>query len=522
LQLARAKELAPTGIEFADACMRAASDAASDDKRIAALVAQLTDPSPAARATARNDLAATGIAGGVAALQALANEPDANRRNAILRAAAQMDPLIRGPALAMLDTSDPILHADIAALLHHMRVPQALPLLLAGSASAERALTDAIEQYRRGMQPFERAEQDRMELWQWCDASKAIASVAAPADDARIVWMSKLAQRRAIINPSNREFRRDAIVLSLEADSLLRSIFEGARQQLCATSASQTYSSNLSSADIGLLNEMLADALRHKYAHAATLVARELGRRRDPHSLYTADGELSPLADSLHFPNRRVRFAALEAIMAIDPASPFPGASRVPESLTWFAGGNDERRAVVAMPSLSAGTRVAGMLNGQGFRAEATNNGLAAVKFARQTTDLELIFIDMDIDTRGIRDALYELRIHPRTGEIPIALLAPDGELGAAEKLASEHQGVIAAPRIHSTEVLARLVEQLKATASRPLTDSQQRLTEAEQARVWLDDLAATRPFYTIRRPALMHPAPAPPPADVLPAPPEL
>ena len=43
-------------------------------------------------------------------------------------------------------------------------------------------------------------------------------------------------------------------------------------------------------------------------------------------------------------PNRRVRFAALRAIMTLDPKSPYPGSSRVPEAFAWFAGGTGERR----------------------------------------------------------------------------------------------------------------------------------------------------------------------------------
>jgi hypothetical protein len=46
LHLSRAKELAPNGATFADACMAAASAAANNPERIAALVKQLSDPSP--------------------------------------------------------------------------------------------------------------------------------------------------------------------------------------------------------------------------------------------------------------------------------------------------------------------------------------------------------------------------------------------------------------------------------------------------------------------------------------------
>ncbi len=75
LQLAKSAELAPAGAAFADACMRAAAALANDPRRIAQLVAQLTDPSPEVRSIARNDLSALGKAGAVATLEALRGKP---------------------------------------------------------------------------------------------------------------------------------------------------------------------------------------------------------------------------------------------------------------------------------------------------------------------------------------------------------------------------------------------------------------------------------------------------------------
>jgi hypothetical protein len=186
------------------------------------------------------------------------------------------------------------------------------------------------------------------------------------------------------------------------------------------------------------------------------------------------------------------------------------------------------------MPSLAAATNLAGKLNASQLYAEATNFGLHAVMIARQSPDLEMVFVDHDIDGRGVRDALYELRIHPTTGQVPIAILAPDGELMAAEKLAGEHERIIAVPRLHSAEHVIRVVEQLQQLAGRDATTPDERLAQADQARRWLDQLEATRRFYTIRRPAQLNqrslrPAPQPPasptsaslPEAELPTPPE-
>jgi hypothetical protein len=514
--------------------MAAAAAKTNDGQKVAAILNDmLTNPSPEARDLARNDLVATGRAGMVVTLQALANETDANRRDILLRAAVRMDPFVRGPLLAMLDTEDASLRSSVTELLQHLRVPQAAPLLPASSASAERALTHALSQYRAGMQPFELDANNDAEIWRWCDAAKTLSSARVPSDDARIIWMSRLAQQRAWLEPKNADFVRTAMLLTLEAGALLN-YAEQAGLAACSPTSSESFFQNLTSAEPQLLNRLLAGALEAGYSNAAIALIDELKSRRDPRVLFTADAKPSPLADALHSSNRRVRFAALEAIMAINPTSPYPGASRVPEALVWFAGASGERVAVVAMPSLAAATNLAGKLNASQLYAEATNFGLDAVIIARQSPDLEMVFVDHDIDGRGVRDALYELRIHPTTGQVPIAILAADGELMAAEKLAGEHERIIAVPRLHSAEHLTRVAEQLQQLAGRDATTPDERLAEADQASRWLDQLEATRRFYTIRRPAQLQqpslrPAAQPPasptsaslPEAELPAPPE-
>jgi CheY-like chemotaxis protein len=184
--------------------------------------------------------------------------------------------------------------------------------------------------------------------------------------------------------------------------------------------------------------------------------------------------------------------------MALNPASPYPGSSRVPEALAWFAGSRGERQALVAMPTLAASSNLAGMLAAHELDARATNRGREAVDMAREMADLEMIFVDMDIQAAGIRPVLYELRISPTTGAVPIALLAAEGRLEAARELAQEHEGVIAVSRPHSQEVLSRMVEQLERMAGRDPVTPEERSAQAEEARTWLGKLARRRPFSTI------------------------
>ena len=65
------------------------------------------------------------------------------------------------------------------------------------------------------------------------------------------------------------------------------------------------------------------------------------------------------------------------------------------------------------MPTNAAATDLAGQLVSQKFTAEATNNGRELLAMARDTPDVEAIFVDMDIISPHIREVLYELRMNP-------------------------------------------------------------------------------------------------------------
>jgi CheY-like chemotaxis protein len=319
--------------------------------------------------------------------------------------------------------------------------------------------------------------------------------------------MARLAIRRSRLVPQNRDYQREAIVLAVEAEDLTRkpSGVPVAAESPFAYLWKEAYTL-VAAADTEIVSDALGAALIANYGRAAAALIFELQKRGDVSVLFTADGQPSPLADAIAYPNRRVRFAALRAIMTLDPASPYPGSSRVPDALAWFAGGSGERRALVAMPTLAASTNLAGMLADHELDAQATNSGREAVDLARDMADLEMILVDMDIQAPGIRQILYELRISPTTGDVPIALLAAEGRLEAAEQLAAEHQRVIAVSRPHSQEVLARIVEQLANMAGRDPVSADERAAQAADARAWLDKLAGARPFYTIRRTAHSKP----------------
>jgi CheY-like chemotaxis protein len=516
LQIAHTADL-PDGAAFAQSCLAAAAAQARDPQRLKTLIDALTDPSPEARSAARADLAMAGREGVTAVLEALARERDSNRRVALADAALVMDPLVVGPLVAMLATRDIALRADVIRMLNQLDVSQVAPLLAAdqahdpaSSASAERALVDVIHCLQRGAQPFASDGADQVELWQWDDGEKTLSLTRYSVADARTIWMARLALRLAALMPDNRAYRRQALMLGLEAAALQNAAYEGSsiaaplRGAGPARLGSPAIDQLVPGADVALLNEVLGEALKRGYASAAEASADLLGHRADASILATADGRPSPLANALLDPHRRVRFAALQAIMTLDPAKPFPGSSRVSEALGYFAGSTGQRRAVAAMPTMVRATALAGQLAAAGIDAEAVDNGYSAVSTATSMADLEMVLVDMGIDKPGVRDVVYQLRIAPATGRVPIALLAGNSErLEAAQRLAGEHSQVISAPRPASQDELIAIADRLRGLAGRDATTAQGRADQATQAMAWLARLVTSdRSFYQLAREA--------------------
>ncbi len=308
LKLSHSKELAPEGAEFADACMAVASAATNNPQRIATLIRQLSDPSPEIRLLAQHDLAATGPKAATATLETFAKEPDRNRRAALAAGIAAMRPLVDGMLLAMLDTHDPVLRADVADLLRQLEVPQAQPLVAATDAAAEREISTAMSSYERGTPIFMPDYENQVEVWKWNDATKQLSSVRIPAAEARIIWMSKLARTLTQLQPQNRDYQRRALVLAWEAES--------SKQTPRNWPVNPKF---IAQADPQFLNDVLTESLKNNHPHAAIAAIHSIAQRRDQGFLMTPDGKPSPLAAALASPNRNVRFAALTAIMALDP-----------------------------------------------------------------------------------------------------------------------------------------------------------------------------------------------------------
>lgn len=290
---------------------------------------------------------------------------------------------------------------------------------------------------------------------------------------------ARLAKDRLRIDPGDRRAERQAAMLAWES---------GAKP----TATHPT----------SFLNQVLGEALQLKLYTAATQACEQLGESDDLGALAASGSSVSPLAAALEAPHPTTRFAAVEAITRINPRSAFAGSSRVADALLHFASATGDQAAVVAYPQLAKAGQTAGWLLGSGYSATPTNRGSEAVRVATGSPDTQLVLIDMSTSLPGAREILFRLRRSPATALVPVVVLAQDGRLSEAQRIADDHgTTVIAVARPHSAEATASLAERLVAQLPSGWPTSEERLARAEAARTAIAELIKQGPgFYGFDR----------------------
>jgi hypothetical protein len=186
------------------------------------------------------------------------------------------------------------------------------------------------------------------------------------------------------------------------------------------------------------IEDALAYALEHGHSGAAAAAARILGQQPEAERLLHRTGQPCPLVLATRYPAPRVRWAAVEAILAAKPNESYPGSSYVLEAIDFFASARGARRAIIASPSTDQSQRIVGYLAALGFETEWAQTGRDLVRMALLSPDYELAIIDAGIDMPPVDILVQQLRRDGRTALIPLGIFARDDQFDRARRVAEK------------------------------------------------------------------------------------
>ncbi len=538
LDMAGRAAVQPEAKQLADAVVAAVAAKLEDGKRIQDLIGQLQDADVEKRLKAMTALQGARSAAIAPLLQVLADPARSAEQANVRTVLAGMGQVVRDPLLAVLSQADAKLKVQAILTLSEMNDRKAAIYLLMPSLSEKsdpevrEAATAALKHLKGGVpsraeaikilestareylerrsKPDEMIAAEKAIRWRW-DASKrqCVSSVCSP-DDLALDAAFRCASDAYTLAPDDRKI------------GLLRAV------------AHLEYFGRSGSLDIPILgkewegvkayNDILTYAMAHNCVEAARVSLVSIGFSKiKPEELLNQGDKPSPLVLALQSPDRRLRMAALEAIVKLKPTKPFPGSSYVPAALGFFASSSGERRALVGSPSLDRSRDWAGSLAALGLHGDTAIHGAELLRLAAQSPDYELAWIDMSISRPEAEELLQQLRRDPRSASLRVALVARPGYLDDAERLARLDPLSKAFSRSLDEKTFKWQYEQLALLAPREFVDYKTRQQQAARSLELLAELSKTsRKLYDLRRvqdcvlTALRNPKLAPKAVEVL------
>jgi CheY-like chemotaxis protein len=456
LRIRRTPELAPEGVQFADLVLDSAHAWATDRQRIVDLIDKLCDPDLNVRKGAMRKLWPAG-ATAVGPLAEVLKDPGQAQRHPYLEAAlVALGPQTAAPVMSLLDDPDPGLRMRAIEVLGRLRAGDSGPVLagiLANPSEDEgtrTAAADALEQLsgsaltpdqatalvvERFNRIFDRLAEPRdglstVDVWQWNPETAECVSRQVPSVDADVLAAARLGRLVLNVNHPDPGVNRKALVAWLESEVLQSGVdspLEVEPDTARALAASQGPQA---------LEALLVEAMTSGHLLSARSVCQLLGRTATP-AILTARGQKpSPIVLAARHGDRRLRFAALEAIMNLGPNQAYPGSSFVLESLGYFAASMGRPRVIVGHTNPSEATRLAGLFTQLGYEAEPVFHSRDLMQALVRLSDFELALVDINLPGAGAEQLLQELRRDYRTASLPVGLVASVDDLPRAQRMA--------------------------------------------------------------------------------------
>ena len=509
-QMASRADLAPEAQQLSDAVLAAVGHHLQDSARLAAIIKQLQDPSADTSYQAVVELRRVGAAA-VWPLAAVLADPGRAAEHAGVRAAlAALGSDAVGPLLGIVESQDPKLIVEAVRVLGELEAEKAVVFLLAPFASdqsdpevrraAEASLVKISGQTpskqtaiqllaRRAEEHFDRLHplredlEGQVRIWTWDGDAREPVEKSYPAHDASLAIACRLARDAYSVAPEDGHVRLLYLATMLE-----QAAYENGLDSPLETT-DRSAAGRVAAFGPEVVEEVLAYALKSRHAPAATAAARILGEVGKAQTLLYQGSRPASLVQATWHADRRVRFAAVEAILRLEPIRPYPGSSRVTEALVYFSASGGAPRALVAGSSSAEAGRVGGYLVGLGYELDTATTARDAIRKLLVSPDYELALVDAGLQRPTVDFMLEQLRHDCRTAGLPVGVTARSGQLDRARHLVRRDPLAEAFSRPHTAEAVHWQVNRLLGLVGRERVLPAERERQAVQSLKWLADL---------------------------------
>jgi CheY-like chemotaxis protein len=336
-------------------------------------------------------------------------------------------------------------------------------------------------------------------IWRW--DGKALTFEDRPRSKAEEHYGLLLARQALELDPTYAPAQ--LVFLSLVLDKAVEEI--GVDQPLAKMPQVKQL---LATVNPDLLSAVLDRALTDHRRGVILGTIRALGERGEIRAARSVGKGTPPLVRALNYPDRRVRFAAADALLRIPGIATPPVTTRIVEVLRHELRADPVPRAVVADLNKDRAETVAKFVKEAGFDPVIVPTGKEAIKRVKEAADIDIVLVDYLIPDPEISYVLAQLRADLEGALIPIIITALppqiDTEVSPAlelslRRMAERYPNVffvpIPGPNALKHEIPLRITE----TLGKPLSAEERKAYAAEAIR-WFKRMATGEvPGYDIR-----------------------
>ena len=513
LKLASNAELGPVLGPFVDELLKSTEAYRRDPKRLVAWAQQLHDPNESVRAQAALALIRAREAAVAPLVEILADPKRVAERKAVREVLIALDDSAVTPLLGVLECPDAALKSQVIEVLGQLRAQQAVapllfPLLSPASTpelkAAVRQFLERIaghvptpQEARRllehaAQRPLEQSRQEddlrpaSVEIWHWNAKRKASMPVKYDATGASLAVATRLARDLYLLDPSDVAHRRLFLTALLQAAK-----FRTGLDKPLPTGAGTAYAI-VAQQGADAVEDLLMQAIAQGYLPAATAAAQVLGDIGSAELLSRGSAAPSPLAMAAQSVDRRLRFAAIDAILKLKPSEPFAGSSHVADGLGFFASSYGTPRVLVVHPRTEQGQQIAGLAAELGYESDLATNGRRAFELAVRSPDYDYVLIHSAIERPPADELLAQLRRDRRTALLPVGLIAPWDDFERVKRFAEASVRAEAFLQPQNLPEMKLFSGQVLARAGRAQLSTDERRRQAIAALDWMIALGET------------------------------
>jgi CheY-like chemotaxis protein len=485
-----------------------------DPARIAKYIKNLS-ATPEERAYAIIELRRSGPLAVPQLVEALQATQGATEHPKILSVFTELGKNIVPPLLAALDIDDPALRLELLQILRQRADKNAVPYLWFMSASpqesdlirktaaemlsfflstpigdlpsAKVALTREAERYYQHQVTFSPPNQPV--VWYFDKEKKQILSRTVTASEAEEFYGLRFAGQALELDPSYVPAQVVYVSLALEKG------FERAGLDQPLEKGAPAVKEVLKVVNPSLIEAVLDRALVDGRVSVAVGAARALGDLQDVGAARSKDQRPPALIRALNFPDRRVQFAAADALLKI-PGLPNPLAiTRTVDVLRRTLGTDAASQVLIGDADNIRAGQVGNAVRQAGFEPIVVHTGREALRQLRESAGVDALLIDYQLPDPGLPYFLAQLRGDINSARLPVLITVAPNRL--TRELREQLRPVIEPYRnvwiVASTTTVdilkSEINERVAGTLGRPLTETE-RKADAAVAMVWLKRMA--------------------------------